>query len=80
MTTMLLQVVAEYAAQSGERGTGPDFDLSSLPLWLSAAGALVGLWLLLGARSGVLQRLVGLAVLGAAVYFGAPAAGGAVPW
>ena len=77
---MLLQVVAEYATQSGGSGAGPELDLSSLPLWLSAAGALVGLWLLVGARSGVLQRLVGLLVLGAAVYFGAPAAGVAVPW
>ena len=78
--TTLLQVVAEYVTQSGGRGAGAGPDLSSLPLWLSAAGALVGLWLLLGARSGVLQRLVGLALLGAAVYFGAPAAGFAVPW
>ena len=78
--TALLQVVAEYGAQSGGRGVGTGPDLSSLPLWLSAAGALTGLWLLLGARSGVLQRLVGLALLGAAVYFGAPAAGFATPW
>jgi len=80
MTPRLVQVVAEYGAQSGGRGGGPEVDLSSLPLWLSAAGALVGLWLLLGARSGIVQRLAGLALLGAAVYFGAPAAGVSVPW
>lgn len=83
---MLTQAIAEYAAQqpgaaarAQGAGGGGQLDLSSAPLWLAALGTLVGLWLLFG-KGGALQRLVGLALLGAAVYFGAPAAGFAVPW
>lgn len=82
---MLTQVIAEYAAQQpgaaarGQGAGGAQLDLSSAPLWLSAFGAVVGLWLLFG-KGGALTRLVGLALVGAAVYFGAPAVGFATPW
>lgn len=80
---MLTQAIAEYAAQqpgaAARGGGGTSIDLTSAPLWLAAGAAIVGLWLLFG-KGGALQRLAGLALVAAAVYFGAPTAGFAVPW